>query len=188
MHPASPMIETRRVLLRPHREGDGGPLYQAIAESLDELRLYPASLRWAMEEQSPVVSEAYCRTAVRRFAQKEEFAFLVCLKDSGTIVGSAGLLPRDTARGRLEIGWWGRTPYMGQGLMTEGVSALIEFAFETLKARRLEALPDDQNSRSCRMCERLGFTLETVLQAERFDPAGRPRNTRIYSLQRLSNP
>jgi RimJ/RimL family protein N-acetyltransferase len=89
---------------------------------------------------------------------------------------------------RAEIfdGWWGRTPYLGRGLIREGVDAILEFGFSTLGARRIEALTDDLNERSCRLCERLGMELEGILRYERVDPEGTPRNTRIYAKIRIS--
>ncbi|MEO8812475.1 MAG: hypothetical protein ABI376_06150 [Caulobacteraceae bacterium] len=45
-------IETGRLVIRPPRAGDGQSLFEAVAESLTELRKWPASLGWAMAEPS----------------------------------------------------------------------------------------------------------------------------------------
>ena len=65
--------------------------------------------------------------------------------------------------------------------LTEAVAAIVNFAFEKLGARRVESLADDANDRSCRLCERLGFTLEGTLRHERVDPNGLLRSTRVYA-------
>lgn len=66
--------------------------------------------------------------------------------------------------------------------MTEGVSALLDFAFSAaLAARRVEAVTDDANARSWRLCERAGMNLEKIVPRERTAPDGSLRNTRIYA-------
>ena len=90
----------------------------------------------------------------------------------------------DWGRSSFEVGWWIRSADGGKGLMTEAVRGLCGFAQQHLDARRLFCLPDDLNVPSCRVAERCGFVLEGVLQQERCDPDGTPRNTRLYAMTR----
>jgi RimJ/RimL family protein N-acetyltransferase len=106
---------------------------------------------------------------------------LVLLRGTDTVVASSGLHRIDWSVPKFEVGFWGRTSFQGKGYVTEGVSAIVIMAFDHLKARRVEALPDDLNERSCRVCERLGFLLEGTLRHERIDPDGTLRNTRVYA-------
>jgi RimJ/RimL family protein N-acetyltransferase len=57
-------------------------------------------------------------------------------------------------------------------------------ALSKLGARRLEAFPDEENVRSCAVCERVGMTLEGTMRHERRSPDGSLRNTRVYALVR----
>ncbi|WP_430623315.1 GNAT family N-acetyltransferase [Burkholderia vietnamiensis] len=69
------------------------------------------------------------------------------LRESDTLIGCGGLhKPRWTAR-TFEVGWWGRTAFTGQGLITEAVRTILDFAFSSLAAHRVEALPDDLNEK-----------------------------------------
>ena len=174
-------LQTARIMIRPPRPGDGERLYEAVAESLANLRRFPASLPWALRDQSVAVAEGYCREAYSNFVARRDLPWLLFLRDSGALVGASGLHRIDWSVPRFEVGWWGRTPCLGRGLITEGVGAVIAFAFDGLGARRVEALPDEQNVRSCRMCKRLGLELEGVLRHERVDPDGTPRNTCVYA-------
>jgi RimJ/RimL family protein N-acetyltransferase len=54
-------------------------------------------------------------------------------------------------------------------------------AFETLQARRVEIRMDDGNLRSRAVAERCGFEFEGVLRRDSLNPAGEPRDTRVYS-------
>ena len=70
---------------------------------------------------------------------------------------------------------------MGRGLFSEAADALANYAFYNFDAKRVEAICDDFNARSIRVCERIGMQLEGVLRQERRAPDGSLRNTRVYS-------
>jgi RimJ/RimL family protein N-acetyltransferase len=174
-------IETQRLIIRPHRPGDGRALDEAIRDSLDELRRWPASLSWALAEPSEEASEVFCRAAAADFSARREFPLLLLLRETGEIVGSSGLHRPDWSVPKMEIGWWGRTGYGHQGLITEAVRAILTFGFDTLGARRIYALPDDENTASCKICERVGMQFEGLIRNERTEPDGTLRHTRLYA-------
>ena len=177
-------IETERLTLRAPRPGDGPMVFEAVRDSLSELRRFPASMSWALAEPSVETSEKYCREAHANFVARRDLPLLLLERKTGVLVGSSGLHRIDWRVPKVEVGFWGRTPYNGRGLVTEGVGAIVELAFDALKARRVEAFCDEGNERSCRVCERLRFTLEGTLRNERIDPDGALRNTRIYATVR----
>ncbi len=189
MAPTPPTIpgrlETARLIIRRPEAGDGAALHRAITESIEELRRWPASLGWAMGEQSVEISQAYCEAAGAAFMARRDFPLLLTLRETGAVVGSSGLHRPDWSAGTFEIGWWGHTPSLGQGLVTEGVRAILNLAFETLGARRVEALPEVRNHRSCALCERVCLTWDRALGATRLLAAdGSPGVTRVYAAVR----
>lgn len=78
----------------------------------------------------------------------------------------------------------GRTSYLGQGLISEGVETIIGFAFAAPGARRVEASTDDLNERGWRLCERVGMNFEGTLRHAQITPDGQLRNMRGYSMIR----
>jgi len=174
-------FESDRLTIRAPRPGDGVRVYEAVAESLADLRQFPASMSWALSEQSIDSCEKYCREGYSNFLARRDLPLLLILRGTDVIVGSSGLHRFDWSVPKFEVGFWGRSSFHRKGLITEGVGAIVDVAFSVLGARRVEALPDDANTRSCRVCERLGFTLEGILRNERSDPDGTLRNTRIYA-------
>jgi RimJ/RimL family protein N-acetyltransferase len=184
LHDIPDVITTERLLIRPHKAGDGAAYFQAIVESLDDLRQWPAAMGWALAEQTPEGTEAFCRACRIAFDERQDFPLLITLRDDETVVGSSGLHRPDWSVPKLEIGWWGRSTYSGRGLITEAVGAIIQFAFEHLRARRVFALPDDENVASWRICERVGMSYEGLLKHERAEPDGTLRNTRLYASTR----
>jgi RimJ/RimL family protein N-acetyltransferase len=177
-------LETARLLIRCPAAGDGAIVHASVVESLAELRRFPASLGWAMAEPSVEASERFCREGHAGYLQRTGMPMLLFDRSTGEHVGNSGLHRFDWSVPKCEIGWWVRTSRSGRGLMLEAVRAITAFAQDTLGMRRIEALPDDLNVASCRLCERAGYTLEGTLRHERKAPDGALRNTRLYAFVR----
>ena len=178
-------IETPRLTLRPPRAGDGPALHEAVAESLPQLRRFLASLPWVAADQTLESAETFCRNAESNFIARRDLPFFVFEKSIGRFVASAGLHRTVWQTPKTEVGYWCRTKATGNGYMTEAVLALSAYAFEHIKAVRIELVTDEENSQSRRVAERASFVLEGTLRAERRAPDGSLRNTCIYA--RLQN-
>ncbi len=174
-------IETDRLVLRPPQAGDGPALFEAIVESLPELRRFLASLPWVGGPQSVAASEIFCRNAQANFLARKDLPFLLFEKSSGEVVGATGLHRPQWATVKAEIGYWGRVSRAGRGHIGEAVRAVAAYAFEHLPAARLEIVTDEENAASRRVAERCGFRLEGVLRSERRAPDGSLRNTCVYA-------
>lgn len=142
------VFHTERLTIRAPRPGDGRKVYDATVASLDALRQFPASLPWAMAEPSVDASEIFCRTGAANFMARRDFPLLFLLRENDTLVGCGGVHNPDWRGRAFEVGWWGRTAYTGQGLMTEAVRAVVAFAFASFGAHRVEAISDDLKERS----------------------------------------
>lgn len=174
-------LHTERLTLRSPQPGDGQKVFDAVVEALDALRQFPGSLPWAVYEPSVEGSERFARTGFANFAARRDFPFVMLLKGTDTVVGCGGIHDPRWSVPAFEVGWWGRTSYLGQGLISEGVEAMLGFAFTSLGARRVAALTDDRNERSWRLCERLGMRHEGTLRQERMAPDGQLCDTRVYA-------
>jgi RimJ/RimL family protein N-acetyltransferase len=152
-----------------------------VNESLPELRAFLASLPWVGGEQSVGNSESWCRDAAANFLLRKDLPFLVFDSATGEYVGSTGLHRMDWRVPRAEVGYWCRTSRHGQGIVTEAVGAICAYAFEHLKAQRLEIVTDEENAASRRVAERCGFELEGVMRHQRRDPRGDLRDMCIYA-------
>jgi RimJ/RimL family protein N-acetyltransferase len=174
-------LETERLLLRAPRPGDGPMVHASVVETLEDLRRFPASLTWAMEPPTVERAEEYCRRGAAGWILRADFPVIILRRDDGDHVGNCGLHRFDWRTRVFEIGWWCRKRYQGQGFITEAAGALTAFAFERLGARRVWCSADEENRRSWRVPERLGFDLEGRLRSDRCDPDGTRRSTRVYA-------
>ena len=175
-------IETARLVLRCPEPGDGAVVYAGVSDSLATLRQYPASLPWALFEPSIEASETYCREGQAKYLLRTEMPMLIFLKHGNVYVGGTGLHTFDWSVPKAETGYWVRSGYLGQGIASEAVLAVISFALTRLGMRRVEALPDEENLASCCVCERVGMKLEGTLRNERIEPSGKLRSTRVYAV------
>lgn len=171
-------IETPRLVIRVAKPGDGAAFNQAILDSLPQLSPW---LGWVTPAPTLEASEQSCRKAYARFLMNEDLMVFFFLKENGTLVGGSGLHNADWQRRCFEVGYWGRSGWGGQGLMTEGVRALAEYAQHTLKANRVFLTVDDANTQSWRLAERAGFAWEGTLRNERYNLQGELRHTRVYA-------
>lgn len=171
-------IESDRLIIRVAKPGDGPMFNAAIVESLPELSPW---LGWVSPAPTVEQSESSCRRAFARFLLNEDLMALFILKQGGELVGGSGLHDADWQLRHFEVGYWGRTRFMGQGLVTEGVRALASHALTALGASRVFLTTDERNVRSWRLAERAGFELEGTLRNDRKNLEGTLRNTRVYS-------
>ena len=186
MHSALPeQIESKRLIIRVARPGDGAIFNAAILESLDRLSPW---LGWVSPPPTLEQSEQSCRKAYARFLFNEDLMAFFFQRSDGALVGGSGLHDANWDLRCFEIGYWGHTRFAGRGLITEGVAALSEYALNYLNASRVFLTTDEMNIASWRLAERAGFELEGTLRNDRRNLSGGFRNTRVYSRVPSDNP
>jgi RimJ/RimL family protein N-acetyltransferase len=173
-------FRTSRLHMRIPRPGDGEALYEAVSESLELLREFPASMPWALADPSVSISELFCRTAASNFIVRREFSFLILASDE-KILGCVGLHHLAWSVPKCEIGFWGRAGTRGQGFVQEAVGGALRYALDCLHMQRVELITDQQNTKAVRVAQANSFQLEGTLRAERRSPFGDLRNTLVYA-------
>jgi RimJ/RimL family protein N-acetyltransferase len=174
-------FETERLIIRCPGPGDGKAINEAIIESLEDLKPW---MPWAQKAPALEESEALCRQWQAKWLTREDLVLHLYRKEDGKFVGGSGLHRINWTIPKFEIGYWCRVSMQGKGYITEAVEGLTNFAFETLKARRVEIRCDEKNMRSRHVADRLGFPLEARLVNEGLNTRGELRNTLIYAKTR----
>jgi RimJ/RimL family protein N-acetyltransferase len=175
---ALPMpIVTPRLNLRPVQEGDGALIHAARIESDEILRPW---MPWAQSLPSPEESEEYMRSQIARYILREDLMIIGLQAQTGEFVLATGFHRPRWDVGCFEIGYWVNAKFEGQGYVTEAVKALTNYAFEKMRARRVEIRCDSNNTRSFKVAERLGYEREAVLKADTLAIDGRVRDTLVY--------
>jgi RimJ/RimL family protein N-acetyltransferase len=151
--PAEPAL-----VLRPWQDDD--------ADALIEIYQDPAIQRWV---RPPIrnLAEAKAWLAIQKegwrtgnrlcFAVRDETQLLACV-----------VLKR--ARAIPEVGYWTAAPARGQGIASTAVDALSAWAFATHNPDKLELRHQVDNTASCRVAEKAGFSFHTRIPAAPPDP------------------
>jgi RimJ/RimL family protein N-acetyltransferase len=172
-----PRLEAARVCLRGLRDDDVPALFAVFSDS--------AVMRyWSSEPQRDVAESRTLLAKIRAGFRAHEFLqWGVARRSDDTVIGTCTLFRLDARNRRAEVGYaLGRSSW-GQGLATEAVRAVVDFAFGKLQLIRLEADVDPRNERSLRMLERLGFSREGHLRS-RYIVAGEIQDTVFLGLLR----
>lgn len=104
-------------------------------------------------------------------------------KNDQAIIGTCTLHKLHLNSRRAEIGYALGRPYWRQGYMSEALTVLIDYAFESLNLNRLEADIDPRNAASEKLLERLGFLKEGLLR-QRWIVDGEVSDSVFYGLLR----
>ena len=125
---------------------------------------------------APPNSKAAFRVYVNRSRQPTHRGFLVCLRDSGELVGAVNLNEIVLVLFRSAyLAYYALSPHAGEGLMSEGVSLVVTHAFRQLRLHRVEANIQPANQSSINLVRRLGF-LNEGLSRRYLKVAGRWRD------------
>ena len=159
-----------------------GPVYAAALAGLlaDSRRELAEWLDWEPKQQTFADLEDWGRRSEAAWGQRRAFEWWAFDRAERLVCG-VDLHAWDWAVPRAEVGYWGRTPDLGRGLVTEAVAAVCVAAFGTLGVRRLQALCDARNLPSCRLAERCGFVREGLLRHHERDPRGRLCDQVLYA-------
>ncbi len=167
-----PIVETRRLILRPWREEDAEDLYRYASDP----EVGPAA-GWA-----PHSSVEDSLQVLRTILIKPDTWAITC-RGSDEPIGSIGIFPTTWpgAKDRPEIGYWVARPFWGRGYAPEAVQALTELCF----ARGEEEIfcaHADWNRKSRRVIEKCGF--HYLGDAPWLSSLGDVRNCCFYSIRR----
>lgn len=170
-------LRTERLVIRCWHPRDAPLLREAIDSSLEHLRPW---MPWARDEPKSLPETVHILRGFRgAFDLGQDYFFGVLTADESQVVGGTGLHTRVGADA-FEIGYWIRADRTGEGLATEVAAALTRVAFAVCGVERLEIHVDPDNTPSCRIPAKLGYTQEATLR-ERLPPkaAGGPRRDEI---------
>jgi [ribosomal protein S5]-alanine N-acetyltransferase len=81
-------------------------------------------------------------------------------RESGAVIGEAGLYPMNGVGPDIELGYALGTPWWGRGYATEAGGAILHAAFEHLGVARVVAVAKRENAASLHVLDKLGFRLE----------------------------
>lgn len=142
-------IVTDRLMIRRFKEDDWKDLYEYLSDK-EVVEFEPYDIY--SEDQAK-------EEAIKRKNNNSFYA--VCLKENEKLIGNLYLGKEDFDT--WELGFVFNKKYQGQGYVTEGAKALLDYAFTHLGARRIIAMCSPKNDRSWKLLERINMRREGIL-------------------------
>jgi RimJ/RimL family protein N-acetyltransferase len=146
-------IITERLVLRPYQADDLHELHAALYADDDAMALLGGAR-----------DIAGTRAALERSMKQQDdggFSFWpVIERESGRLIGEAGLFPLAPGGEDIALGYAFGAPYWGHGYATEASLAVLTEAFGPLGLDRVVAITREANLGSRRVLEKLGFLME----------------------------
>lgn len=161
-------LGTPRLVLRPLRTGDVAELRRVLRLNHEHLRPWnPAPPPGEDPSSITELSKSVLRQR-RDWKHGYSFALMVAKRDRpDRFIGKIAL--NGVMRGAMHgayLGYWMAADEQGQGLATEAIGAVLDFAFGVAGLHRIQAAIMPRNERSLRVIEKLGFRREGY--AERY--------------------
>jgi len=171
------VLEDKRALLTPIIVQDIIHLKDIATEDAYLLKYSPSQIH------TPALLASYVNSAIHMRENKIRYTFTVWDKMEQAFAGSTSFLNISEADDRLEIGatWYGRK-FQRTGLNRHCKFLLLSYAFEVLKAVRVEFRTDERNTDSRTAIEKIGGIYEGTLRTHMLMPDGHRRNTACYSI------
>jgi len=145
-------LETPRLLLRRFREADLEPFL--AYRNRPEVARYQSWLIWSREQGLELIED---QQQVEPGDFGIWFQYAIELKESGELIGDCGLCVKVAMPKTAEIGFSLAPEHQGQGLATEAVAAVVDFAIRALGVERIIAIVMQDNDRSAALLRRLGL-------------------------------
>ena len=152
-------LATPRLILTPLRDEDLAETIDVILAGLHDPADMPFALPWTDAPRDELIANTlrYYWTA-RGGSTPEDWTLPFIVRRAGAVVGLQELRAKNFAVTRTaRTGSWVGGAHQGDGVGPEMRSAVVQFAFDHLKAVRADSEAFTDNPRSLRVSEKLGY-------------------------------
>lgn len=173
---------SQHVLVRRFQEGDGARLYELVEDNYSFLfDSFPRTLREISDKEN---AEFFVRRQLSDWHLQQGYSFGIWHNQSAEMIGLVRLFHIDWEIPKGEVGYFIDREYMGQGLMTEVLRIIQQFAFKQLALEKLVLRTAMENVASQRLARKCGFRREGDLRGDFRKLSGELIDTMLFGLTR----
>lgn len=160
MHKGTQTIETSRLILRKAIRGDAEPMFRNWASD-SEVTKY---LTWPTYEK---VETAYpiLEMWINEYEKPNFYQWMIVPKELGEPIGSISVVRQRDDIGEAEIGYCIGRRWWHKGIMTEALTAVVDYLFAEVGMNRLTARHDPNNPHSGAVMRKCGMQYEGTARA-----------------------
>ncbi len=148
------------VTLRPLRADDVVSMYEAICESLSDLKPW---MSWAHDNYERKETRDWITVAQARWMDGGYFGFAIIDANRHTFLGGCSLSQINSLYHFCNLGYWIRTTQRGRGFAGCAARLAARFAFERVGLVRAEIVIAIGNAASQRVADKIGAHREGIL-------------------------
>jgi len=168
-----------RIVLKQIEISDAKDIYETINNQRDYLRKW---LPFIDNTKSIADSENFINSIYCEPAERQELVFVIHYNYK--FAGLIGFKGTDKANRKTEIGYWLSESYQKNGIVTESLKFLINYAFEELDINRIQIRCATGNLPSKNIPKRLNFEFEGIEHDGEILSDGEFTDLEIYSIRR----
>ena len=149
-----PNLESERLVFRRLKDSDAPEVFK-IRSNPERMKFIPRPILQNEEEALAMIQMMNAK-----IDENTDINWGVCLKNSDKIIGFMGFYRVQPESYRTEIGYMILPEYDGKGYVSEAVTTMLNYAFNTVGFHSVEAVIDPNNFGSARVLEKNGFRKE----------------------------
>ena len=149
-----PNLESERLVFRRLKDSDAPEVFK-IRSNSERMKFIPRPILQNEEEALAMIQMMNAK-----IDENTDINWGVCLKNSDKIIGFMGFYRVQPESYRTEIGYMILPEYDGKGYVSEAVTTMLNYAFNTVGFHSVEAVIDPNNFGSARVLEKNGFRKE----------------------------
>lgn len=170
-----PVLATERLLLRELTLADAADVFTFWGDP--EVQRFNAEPARTVEE-----TRQFIRSVHGAYGARTSVVWAVADRGEDTVIGEVSLHGWSRRHRRAEVGYTLAAARWGTGLASEAVRAVCAFGFDQMRLHRIEAETIDDNDRSVRLLERLGFQREGTRREYSLEDDGLFHSNAVYGL------
>ena len=152
-------FETERLSIRRYAKGDGEKVLELFDRN-NNRELLKEHVDEASDIKSQDDAEIDSRKHAAEWESRERFVMGIWLKKTEEYVGQLWIEPKKWKVPSFELGYFLDTGLHGEGFASEAAQGSLDFIFTHLNAHRVTIITHDDNEKSWKLAERLGFKRE----------------------------
>ena len=159
-HKGTQTIETSRLILRRAIREDAEPMFRNWASDPEVTKF----LTWQPHECIDVTQEIL-ESWLAEYEKNHYYQWMIVLKEIGEPIGSISVVRQNDRVEDAEIGYCIGRPWWHKGIMSEALSAVIEYLFTEVGINRIAARHDPNNPHSGGVMRKCGMKYEGTHRA-----------------------
>lgn len=158
-HLGTKQLETDRLILRRFRLDDAEAMYRNWASDPEVTKFLTWPTHSGVEVSAMVLTDW-----VQGYEKPNYYQWAIVPKELGEPIGSLAAVGFKDDLAIAHIGYCIGKPWWHQGIMSEALSAVMDYLFDEVGVNRIEAVHDPNNPHSGGVMRKCGMTYEGTLR------------------------